>query len=133
MALVPTSRAGWVIFLAVIIAVGVLSRIARTGFVLVDKYLGDMLYAAMVYAIVRLWRTPRTAAAWSVAAMIVIESFQLTLIAAHMLNSDQLAVRITARLMGTHFSLLDLLAYFIAIGGLYIFDKRGHCAGRRVV
>ena len=133
MSLLPTSRAGWGIFLAVIIAGGVLSRVARTGFVLLDKYLGDVLYAAMIYAVLRLWRTPRAAAVWSATAMMAIESFQLTLIAAHMLNSEHLAVRIIARLMGTHFSFLDLLAYFVAIGGLYIADKRRYCAGRRVV
>ena len=129
MSLVPTSRAGWSIFLACIIAIGVLSRVARTGFVLLDKYLGDVLYAAMIYAVLRLWRTPRAAAAWSLTAMIAIESFQLTLIAAHMLTSEHLAVRIVARLMGTHFSFLDLLAYFVGIAGLYVLDRRGSLGG----
>lgn len=116
-------RAPWSICLAVIIPLGILSRIVSTGFVLFDKYLGDVLYAAMIYAILRLWWTSRTAAVCAVAVMIAIELFQLTLIAAHMLESEHLIVRIIARLMGTHFSYLDLLAYIVAIGCMYLGDS----------
>jgi Protein of unknown function (DUF2809) len=115
--------APWSIFFAVIIPVGILSRIVRTGFVLFDKYLGDVLYAAMIYAILRLWWTSRAAAVCAAAIMIAIELFQLTLIAAHMLKSDHLIVRIIARLMGTHFSYLDLLAYVVAIVCMYGVDS----------
>ena len=113
----------WCIFLAVIIPVGILSRIVRTGCVLFDKYLGDVLYAAMIYALLRLWWTSRPAAASAVAVMIAIELFQLTLIAAHMLKSEHLIIRIIAWLMGTHFSYLDLLAYAVAIGCMYLVDS----------
>ena len=45
-----------------IITVGILSRVAHTGLVVVDKYLGDALYAAMVYTILRLfWRAAASA------------------------------------------------------------------------
>jgi hypothetical protein len=90
---------------------------------LFDKYLGDVLYAAMIYAILRLWWTSRAAAVSAVALMIAIELFQLTLIAAHMLKSEHLIVRIVARLMGTHFSYLDLLAYVVGIGCMYLVDS----------
>ena len=115
--------APWSIWLAIIIPVGILSRIVHTGFVLFDKYLGDVLYAAMIYAILRLWWTSRAAAVSALAVMSGIELFQLTLIAAHMLKSEHLIVRIIARLMGTHFSYLDLLAYLAAIGGMYLVDS----------
>ena len=95
----------------------------RTGFMLFDKYLGDLLYAAMIYAFLRLWWTSRAAAVCAMAVMIVIELFQLTLIAAHMMKSEHLIVRIIARLMGTHFSYLDLLSYLVAIGCMYLVDS----------
>jgi hypothetical protein len=120
---VPRRRARWGIFLAVIIPVGIFSRIVRTGFVLFDKYLGDALYAAMIYAILRLWWTSRAAAVGAAAAMIAIELFQLTAIAAHLLTSEHLIVRIIARLMGTHFSYVDVLAYLAAIGCMYLVDS----------
>lgn len=121
--MVRESRRPWIVCLAVIIPLGILSRVVHTGNVLFDKYLGDVLYAAMVYAILRLWLTPRAAAVSAVAAMTAIELFQLTMIGAQMLKSERLIVRIIARLMGTHFSYLDLLAYFVAIGGMYLFES----------
>jgi hypothetical protein len=88
-----------------------------------DKYLGDALYAAMVYGILRLsWR----AAVSAVSAMVVmtaIELFQLTMIPANMLASEHLMTRICARLMGVQFSFLDLLAYAVGIGCIYLVDS----------
>jgi hypothetical protein len=94
-----------------------------TGFVLFDKYLGDLLYAVMIYAILRLWWTSGLAAVWSLAIMLAVELFQLTLIAAEMLQSEHWIVRIMARLMGTHFSYLDLLTYVVGISCIYIVDS----------
>jgi hypothetical protein len=105
----------WWGILAGIIAAGVLSRVAHTGFVLVDKYLGDALYAAMVYALIRLTGRRRGVVWWSAAAMVLIECFQLTGIAAEMAKSGNAAARVCAVLLGTHFSWLDLLAYAVGI------------------
>ena len=90
---------------------------------IIDKYLGDALYAAMVYAILRLlvWRK---AVAWpAVAIMIGIELFQLTMIPARMLASEHQIARISARLIGSEFSFLDLLAYAAGIGCIYLADS----------
>jgi hypothetical protein len=73
------SRASWVLSLVGIITVGTLSRVVHTGLVVFDKYLGDALYAAMVYTILRLfWRAAASArlAVSAMAAMTVIELFQ---------------------------------------------------------
>jgi len=87
-----------------------------------DKYLGDASYAAMVYAILRLaWRGAKLALP-AMAVMTAIELFQLTLIPARMLASEHLIVRICARLLGTEFSFLDLLAYAVGIGCIYLAD-----------
>jgi hypothetical protein len=119
------SRVSWVFCLAGIIVIGVLSRIVHSGFLIIDKYLGDAFYAAMVYVILRLlWRT--TAVAVGMSAMITmtfVELFQLTMIPAHMLASDHLISRICARLMGTEFSFLDLLAYGVGIACICLADS----------
>ena len=97
------SRTSWIFCLAGIIAVGILSRVVHTGLLVFDKYLGDALYAAMVYAILRLsWMAAARArlAVSAMAIMTVIELFQLTMIPAHLLANEHVMVRICARLIG---------------------------------
>ncbi|HEY2015051.1 MAG TPA: DUF2809 domain-containing protein, partial [Bryobacteraceae bacterium] len=109
MAIDMRSLASWILCLVGLIVVGVLSRVVHTGFLVLDKYLGDALYAAMVYTILRLlWRTqaPTLLAVYAMAVMTVIELFQLTMIPARLLANQHLMLRITARLMGTQFSFL---------------------------
>ena len=106
-----------------IIAVGILSRVVHTGLTVFDKYLGDALYAAMVYVVLRLLSRSKAVVAWAGAVMIAIELFQLTLVPARMLASGHAIWRICARLLGTQFSFLDLLAYGVGIGCLYLFDS----------
>ena len=118
------TRAHWAAALVAIVGLGIVSRLMHTGWTLVDKYLGDALYAAMVYAILRLFSR---AAAWrnaatSMAIMTAIEVFQLTMLPAHWLASERLAVRVLARLLGTEFAFRDLLAYAFGIFGLYLMD-----------
>jgi hypothetical protein len=120
------SRASWVLCLVGIITVGILSRVVHTGLVVVDKYLGDALYAAMVYTILRLfWRAaaPARVAVSATAVMTAIELFQLTMIPAHLLANEYVMVRIGARLMGTEFSFLDLLTYAVGIACIYLADS----------
>ena len=123
MAQVEGGRRVWWVVLAGIVFVGLLSRVAHTGIRLFDKYLGDALYAAMVYVLFRLTGRIRRVTMWAAVAMTAIEFFQLTRVAAHMLGSKSLAVRACARLLGTEFSLLDLLAYAVGIGCLAAIDR----------
>jgi hypothetical protein len=120
------SRTSWIFCLAGIIAVGILSRVVHTGLLVFDKYLGDALYAAMVYAILRLfWRAEARArlAVSAMAIMTVIELFQLTMIPAQLLANEHLMVRICARLIGTEFSFLDLLTYAVGIAFVFLADS----------
>lgn len=117
-----------------IIVTGVLSRLAHTGFRLVDKYSGDALYAAMVYAAFRLTGRISHVTLWAAATMIALECFQLTGIPAGMHRSGYPAARLCARLLGTEFSVPDLLAYAAGIGCIAAFDrikaaKRRPCGG----
>ncbi len=123
MSLRPSPRAVWAVTLCAIIAAGILSRLHQTGSLLIDKYLGDALYAAMFYVILRPFWKPSSTAIYAMAAMTAIELFQLTMIPAHLLVNEHGIVRIIARLLGTQFSFLDLVAYAVGIGCIYRADS----------
>ena len=116
------SRLSWILSIASIIAIGILSRLVHTGVTIFDKYLGDALYAAMVYAILRLLSKAVASAVCAIVIMTAIELFQLTMIPAHMLANQHLLARICARLLGVEFSFLDLLAYGVGIACIYLVD-----------
>ena len=114
-----------------IIALGLLSRSVVTGWVLLDKYLGDALYAAMVYALLRVvWRAG-PAAAGAAGLMAAIESFQLSGIPARLLASGNGLTRVVARLLGVQFGWADLLAYAVGIGMMWALEAGGRRAGWR--
>lgn len=123
-------RGFWWALLAAIIVAGLLSRVVHTGFLLFDKYLGDALYAAMVYVLLRLTGRIARVTLWAAVAMFAIELFQVTRIPAGMLRSASPVVRVCARLLGTEFSVLDLLAYAVGISCLAAVD---HAASSFVV
>lgn len=119
-----SGRGFWWGLLAAIIAAGLLSRAAHTGLVLIDKYLGDALYAAMVYVLLRLTGRVQRVALWAAVTMAAIELFQLTGVPAAMYSSGHTALRVAGRLLGTEFSVLDLLAYAVGIGALAALCRR---------
>src|SRR4051812_28564546 len=100
---VAMGRGSWWGLLAAIVIAGLLSRIAHTGVLVLDKYLGDALYAAMVYTLLRLTGRITHVAVWAAVAMLSIELFQLTQVPAGMLRSEYQLVRACARLIGTEF------------------------------
>lgn len=116
-------RGFWWGMLAAVIAAGLLSRVVPTGFRLFDKYLGDALYAVMVYILIRLGGRTSRVALWTALTMAAIECFQLTSIPAGMLRSEHWIVRVAARLLGTQFSFLDLVAYSVGIAGITLADR----------
>ena len=85
----------------------------QSGWILLDKYLGDALYACMIYVLVSLfWKAGRgKRAAAAMAIVTAIELFQLTGIPADMYAHGNSAVRLAARLIGTEFSIRDIAAY----------------------
>lgn len=123
MVILLRSRWSWVVCIVSIIVTGLLSRVVHTGFAVFDKYLGDALYAAMVYGILRLLLRAAAAAVCAMVVMTAVELFQLTMIPAHMLASEHLMTRICARLIGVEFSFLDLLAYAVGIACIYLVDS----------
>jgi arsenite methyltransferase len=115
-------RGVWWGLLASIVTAGLLSRTAHTGFRLFDKYLGDSLYAAMVYVFLRLTGRVARVTVWAAVVMTAIEFFQLTGVPAGMSGSRYLGIRVFGRLLGTEFSVLDLLAYAVGIGCIAVAD-----------
>jgi hypothetical protein len=104
--------------LAGVIGLGLLSRLIPTDNVIIGKYLGDALYAAMAYLILallmdRLGRGQRFSLA--LLLMIALELFQRTQIPLGMRRSDHAGVRLLAALLGTVFSWFDLAAYLIGL------------------
>lgn len=118
------SRSFWASCLAGTIALGLASRTYSIGWVVWDKYLGDALYAVMVYAILRMGgnASPRTLALLTLILMTAIELFQLTGIPRQLLASGNAALRIVARLLGTTFSFMDLGAYIAGIAAIRWLD-----------
>ena len=133
MAQAEGGRGFWWGLLAVIVSAGILSRLVHTGCRLFDKYLGDALYAAMVYVLFRLTGRITRVALWAAVAMTAIEFFQLTRVPAGMLRSAYPAARACARLLGTEFSGLDLLAYAVGIACLAAIDRAQSRIGGRAV
>jgi hypothetical protein len=117
------SRSKWAGLVAAVIVVGLASRSVQTGFALFDKYLGDALYAVMVYGLSRMWMPASRVVVLAGFLMTLIEAFQLTGIPAALYASGPLALRWAARLMGLGFSWLDLLAYAAGIGFVYSLDR----------
>ncbi|MFN8939896.1 MAG: DUF2809 domain-containing protein [Acidobacteriota bacterium] len=107
--------APWFAALLLIITAGILSRAFHSGHPLLDKYLGDTLYAAMLCVLLRLSGRIRNIPLAAALILLAIESFQLTGIPAALSRSDHLPIRLTARLLGTHFHWADLLAYALGI------------------
>jgi hypothetical protein len=69
------SRRSWVFWIVGIIVTGILSRVVHTGLAVFDKYLGDALYAMMVYGILRLSSRAAVSAACAMVIMTAIELF----------------------------------------------------------
>lgn len=123
-----SERRFWWGLLAAIVVAGLLSRVTETGYRLLDKYLGDALYAAMVYVMLRLTGRVSRVALWAAVVMAAIEFFQLTGIPAAMLRSGWLMARLVARGLGTEFSVLDLVAYavgIVCVAGVGRFGRTG--------
>ena len=107
----------WLSSLFLIVAAGIASRAGHTGWIVLDKYLGDTLYAAMIYVLLSLfWHgVPLRKAIVSMILMTALELFQLTRIPAHLLTNDSVPLRTIARVLGTEFGFLDLIAYSLGI------------------
>ena len=121
------ARTIYIIGLIGVIAVGVLSRTISTGTILIDKYLGDALYAVMIYLILRIWRpeeSMRDHGNWAMILVFAIELFQLTGIPQDMRDSGSLPLQLLSIALGTKFGWYDIAAYAIGIIVANAIDRR---------
>ncbi len=108
------------------IACGILSRMIHTNSAIFNKYLGDGLYAIMFYlffGIAKVDLAPVKNAIFTMICMIGIELFQLTLIPLSMSKSPNIIIKTTSVLLGTRFSIYDLISYFIGILVIFSIDR----------
>ena len=111
------------IALLITLVIGVLSRSVITGFVLFDKYLGDVLYTVAIFWVLRVvWLTQpiRRTAALSFGLSVLVEIFQLTGIPLVMRESASVALRVLSIALGTEFSGWDVLAYGVGALGCHL-------------
>lgn len=106
---------------AVVFVVGVLSRKQQVGNPILDKYLGDALYAVLFYlCLAVVW--PNTSLPVRIVAtslfVICIELFQLTGIPLAMRQSDSKVSKLISIVLGTKFGWADMLAYFAGIAAI---------------
>ncbi len=114
------SRRTAAIGIAVVIALGLVSRRIHLGLALWDKSVGDVLYAAMIALLVRLVR-PRTTS-WALGIVtfgicFLVELFQCTGIAARGPGLVQIA-------LGTTFAWHDVACYVLGAVIAVVLDRR---------
>lgn len=112
--------------LLAVVALGLLSRSVRLGNVVWNKYLGDALYAVMVYLLLRLAGGGRWA--WAGAILLGIELFQLTGVPGELVASGNGLSWVAGRLLGTTFGWGDLAAYAVGLA-LAVWGERPRVGG----
>jgi hypothetical protein len=119
-------RAVYIICLVVVSGAGIASRVFYLGHPLLDKYLGDAVYAIFFYLLLGIiwdrWQ-PRTKAGLTLAFVLVVEVFQLTSIPLQFSQSDSFCLRFASILLGTRFAWWDIVAYLVGIAGIYLLDR----------
>jgi hypothetical protein len=122
-----TKRMVFACSIVITIIIGILSRLFQTQNIVFDKYLGDMLYAALVYLLISfVWTgaAPLTKLLLAMIIMILIESFRLTGIPLSFRRSESVTLQILAFALGTGFSFLDIIAYLAGIVLVYLVDSQ---------
>ena len=107
-----------------VLALGILSRSIPSTSLLFSKYLGDALYAVIFYVVLGavfpkhpvIWRATCTTV-----FVIAVECFQLTGVPLQLRQGNPVS-KLVSIVLGTKFSWYDMLAYFVGILCVAIFD-----------
>lgn len=114
------------VLFAMVFVAGILSRTIDFDTKLLDKYLGDALYAVIFYlalGILAPRQRPMVRAIATAIFVVVIECFQLTGIPMELRHQGGMS-KLISLVLGTVFSWWDMLAYFVGIVAITWFDKR---------
>ncbi len=109
-----------------VLASGIASRVINTNHLLFDKYLGDALYAILIYLIFRIIFADQRIGLHAAIAMLLvfaIELFQLTGIPLAMRTRENDFLRILSIALGTKFQGLDVLAYALGVLSAQTVDR----------
>jgi len=119
-------RIVYAVLAVIVFVVGVLSRMLESNSVLLNKYLGDALYAVIFYvclACVFPTQPVFARAAFIAIFVITVECFQLTGIPLR-LRKGNLIEKLLSIVLGTKFSWYDMLAYAVGIVSIVVVDVR---------
>jgi len=111
-------RLGYLFAAIITIVIGIVSRVVQTEILIFDKYLGDALYAVLIYLIFRItfpWHPIHIHAIIAIVLAIAIELFQITGVPASMRVSDNPVLKLASIVLGTKFAILDIVAYAIGV------------------
>lgn len=112
------------IFLTILI--GLFSRLYPIGNILWDEYLGDVLYASLIYLLIKLFfanLNPKQIFFSTLLLCFCIEIFQLTSIPLALLKSEIIFVKLIGHLLGTTFQFIDIISYIFGAALLYFIDS----------
>jgi hypothetical protein len=127
----PLNRAWLGLALLGVLIMGLLSRLLNFESPLLNNYLGDALYAVMVYLLTSLvWPAApsRYRAGGTLILVWAIEIFQLTPIPAQLRLSENIFLRVLSFALGTTFGWADMVAYTLGVllvGGVEYVWRRG--------
>lgn len=119
-------RAYYLIAGLLVIALGIISRTVDTNSILINKYLGDALYATLIYLMFRSIHPNAQIPSHMVSAIALafaIELFQLTQIPLNLRESESLALRLISIVLGTKFQWLDVAAYAVGVVAVGAIDR----------
>ena len=121
----PTQNSSIFLVIIFVIVLGIISRTIQFNHIILDKYLGDALYAVLFYLIFKLLLPKKKIlhlSLYSLITILAIEAFQLTGIPLELRQSgNQLAYYLSIAL-GTKFSYLDIVAYMVGIVSVACID-----------
>ena len=107
-----------ILYIFSVICIGIVSRTVDFEQIILDKYLGDALYAILFYLIFKLLLPKKTVlqlSFYSLISVIAIEAFQLTGIPLELRQSGNTFAFYLSIALGTKFSHLDIAAYVVGI------------------
>jgi len=118
-----------ILSILIVVASGAVSRTVQFNNIILDKYLGDALYAILFYLIFKLLLPKKTItqiSLYSLLAVLSIELFQLTGIPLWLRQSDNKLAFYLSIALGTKYSFLDVIAYLIGLISVAFIDSAVH-------
>lgn len=121
----PTQNLSIFLVIIFVIILGVVSRTIQFNHIILDKYLGDALYAVLFYLIFKLLLPKKNTfhlSLYSLITVLAIEAFQLTGIPLELRQSGNQFAYYLSIALGTKFSYLDIVAYMVGIVSVACID-----------